>query len=202
MITTAAVLTIGYQKSNFGENQEVFVRWIGFSLLAFMAPTILAYGRIMGASWNTLIINKWRTMKGISTAIDPELPSYIKRFFSLVIVLFLATMPLAAINGIVTLVYVELENPADANSMLDLGGIVGWLQNLVTCDSWLSLMSMKEAGGQMTASMWCIVLGIGFYVYQSIVHWNWVDVGVYSVTASLLGFGVALMFAAKAEMQE
>ena len=65
-------------------------------------------------------------MKGKSTAIDPELPSYIKRFFSLVIVLFLATMPLAAINGIVTLVYVELENPADANSMLDLGGIVGW----------------------------------------------------------------------------
>ncbi|MDP6379554.1 MAG: tetratricopeptide repeat protein, partial [Candidatus Thalassarchaeaceae archaeon] len=27
---------------------------------------------------------------------------------------------------IVTLVYVELENPIDANSMLDLGGIIGW----------------------------------------------------------------------------
>ena len=126
IVGTIAVLTIGYQKSNMGENQEVFVRWIGFSLLTFMAPTILAYGRIMGASWNTLIINKWRTVKGVSTAIDPEQPNLIKRFFSLVIVLFLATMPLAAINGIVTLVYVELENPMDANSMLDLGGIVGW----------------------------------------------------------------------------
>ena len=82
------------------------------------------------------------------------------------------------------------------------GGIVAWIQGIATCDSWLSLMSMKEAGGQMTAAMWCIVLGLGFYIYQSIVHWNWVDVGVYSVTAALLGFGVALMFAAKAEEQE
>ena len=82
------------------------------------------------------------------------------------------------------------------------GGIVAWLQGVVTCDSWLSLMSTKEAGGQMTAAMWCIVLGLGFYIYQSVVHWNWVDVGVYSVTAALLGFGVALMFAAKAENLE
>jgi len=126
IVSTIAVLTIGFQKSNMGENQELLVRWIGFGLLAFMAPTILAYGRIMGASWNTLIISKWRTLKGVSTAIDPEKPSIIKKIFSLVIVLFLATMPLAAINGIVTLIYVELENPPDANSMLDLGGIVGW----------------------------------------------------------------------------
>ena len=82
------------------------------------------------------------------------------------------------------------------------GGIVTWLQGIVTCDSWLSLMSTKEAGGQMTAAMWCTVLGLVFYIYQSIVHWNWVDVGVYSVTAALLGFGMALMFAAKAEQGE
>ena len=82
------------------------------------------------------------------------------------------------------------------------GGIVAWVQGIVTCDSWLSLMSTNEAGGKMTAAMWCIVLGLVFYIYQSIVHWNWVDVGVYSVTAALLGFGVALVFAAKAEMKE
>ena len=29
-----------------------------------MALTILAYGRIMGASWNMLLINKWRTTRG------------------------------------------------------------------------------------------------------------------------------------------
>ena len=75
------------------------------------------------------------------------------------------------------------------------------MQSVVLCDSWLSLMSMKEAGGKMTAAMWCILLGLVFYIYQSIVHWNWVDVGVYSVTAALLGFGVALMFSAKAEAE-
>jgi hypothetical protein len=82
------------------------------------------------------------------------------------------------------------------------GGIAQWFKDFVTCDSWLSLMSMKEAGGRMTAAMWCLVTGGIFYIYQGIEHWNWVDVGVYSVTASLLGFGCALMFAAKAENQE
>jgi len=81
------------------------------------------------------------------------------------------------------------------------GGIVAWMRSVVTCESWLSLMSMKEAGGKMTAAMWCILLGLVFYIYQSIVHWNWVDVGVYSVTAALLGFGVALVFSAKAEAE-
>nr|MBC8518776.1 tetratricopeptide repeat protein [Euryarchaeota archaeon] len=126
LTATGIVLFVGYQKSSFGTDDEIFGRWIGFSLLAFMAPTILAYGRIMGASWNTLTINKWRTMRGQRTAIDPDKPGLFKRFASLLIVIFLATMPLTAINGIVTLVYVELENPADANSMLDLGGIIGW----------------------------------------------------------------------------
>ncbi len=82
------------------------------------------------------------------------------------------------------------------------GGLLQWLKNIATCDSWLSLMSMKEAGGRMTAAMWCLVIGSIFYIYQGIQHWNWVDVGVYSVTASLLGFGCALMYAAKAESEE
>ena len=126
LTATGFVLFIGYQKSGGGTDDEIFGRWIGFALLAFMGPTILAYGRIMGASWNTLIINKWRTLIGKRTAIDPDKPGFFKRLASLLIVVFLGTMPLAAINGIVTLVYVEVENPIDANSMLDLGGIIGW----------------------------------------------------------------------------
>ena len=82
------------------------------------------------------------------------------------------------------------------------GGVVAWIRGVFTSECWLSLMSTKEAGEKMTMAMWCILLGIVFYVYQSIVHWNWVDVGVYSVTAALLGFGCALMFAAQAEAQE
>jgi len=79
------------------------------------------------------------------------------------------------------------------------GGFSSWVKSIFTCHCWLSLMSTREAGPQMTAAMWCIVLGLGFYIYQSITHWNWVDVGVYSVTASLLGFGAALWFAASSE---
>jgi tetratricopeptide (TPR) repeat protein len=126
LATTGAVFYLGYQKSGAGADEATLARWIGYSVLAFMAPTILAYGRIMGASWNTLLVNKWRTFTGIPTAIDPDPPGLLKRFAAIIIVIFLATMPLTAINGIVTLIYVELENPADANSMLDLGGIIGW----------------------------------------------------------------------------
>ena len=37
---------------------------IAISVLVFMGPTILAYGRIMGASWNMLMIGKFRTWLG------------------------------------------------------------------------------------------------------------------------------------------
>lgn len=126
LAATGVVLYIGYQKSGGGVDETTLAKWIGYAVLAFMAPTILAYGRIMGASWNTLLVNKWRTFTGKPTAIDPDSPGLAKRFAAIIIVVFLATMPLTAINGIVTLIYVELENPADANSMLDLGGIIGW----------------------------------------------------------------------------
>ena len=148
LVATGAVLFVGYLKSSSGEDDEIFGRWIGFALLAFMASTILAYGRIMGASWNTLTINKWRTMRGKRTAIDPDKPGLFKRFASLLIVIFLATMPLTAINGIVTLIYVKLENPVDANSMLDLGGIIGWeiyqyVENNPVLQKFISLKALE-----------------------------------------------------------
>ena len=42
------------------------------ALLVFMSPTILAYGRIMGASWNMLMIGKFRSWLGKENPIDPE----------------------------------------------------------------------------------------------------------------------------------
>ena len=148
LTATGIVLFVGYQKSSYGTDDEIFGRWVGFALLAFMGPTILAYGRIMGASWNTLTISKWRTMRGKRTAIDPDKPGIFKRLASLLIVIFLATMPLTAINGIVTLIYVELENPVDANSMLDLGGIIGWeiyqyVENNPVLQKFISLKALE-----------------------------------------------------------
>ena len=95
-------------------------------MLTFMAPTIFAYGRIMGASWNMLLINKWRTTRGRKNPIDPDKNGFIGRIFSFLLVLFLLTMPITALNGILTVLYVMLNNPPNAEEVLNFGGIIGY----------------------------------------------------------------------------
>tara|TARA_B100000902_G_scaffold194797_2_gene186101 strand:+ start:7373 stop:10657 length:3285 start_codon:yes stop_codon:yes gene_type:complete len=103
----------------------VTIEWASLGLLVFMLPTIVAYGRIMGASWNMLVRNKYRTIRGNPTPIDPDKPTIVKRINSTILVLFLGTMPLAALNGIITLAWTRLENPDNLRFILDLGGIIG-----------------------------------------------------------------------------
>ena len=67
VIVTLLVLAYGMQL-----NGTLTPTWIAFAMLTFMAPTIFAYGRIMGASWNMLLINKWRTTRGRKNPIDPD----------------------------------------------------------------------------------------------------------------------------------
>ena len=123
----SSILYYGYTVANSGGNFDTttMIQWSGYALLVYMSPTIFAYGRIMGASWNTLLLSKWRTAKGWKTAIDPDSPRFIKRIISLFLVLFLSTMPIAAINGIVTLIHVLINDPPNANRLLDVGGILG-----------------------------------------------------------------------------
>ncbi len=123
----ASILYYGWIVANpdSGFEPAIMIQWAGYALLVFMSPTIFAYGRIMGASWNTLLLSKWRTAKGWKTPIDPDPPRFLRRVISLFLVVFLATMPLAAINGIVTLVHVVINQPEDANRLLDVGGILG-----------------------------------------------------------------------------
>ncbi|MBT3652646.1 MAG: hypothetical protein HN541_05005, partial [Euryarchaeota archaeon] len=99
--------------------------WLAAGMLVFMAPTILAYGRIMGASWNMLLLNKWRTAKGRRNPIDPDRPSFVNRLFSLVLVVFLITMPITALNGIVTVFHILVNNPDNTEDVLNYGGIIG-----------------------------------------------------------------------------
>ena len=67
-ILTLAVLVIATSITIiYGMNQNngtITPVWLAVTMLVFMAPTILAYGRIMGASWNMLLLNKWRTANG------------------------------------------------------------------------------------------------------------------------------------------
>ena len=102
--------------------------YVSLGLLAFMGPTILAYGRIMGASWNMLILNKFRTLRGRKNPIDPDEKGFGGRFAAFVIIIFVLTMPLAAVNGVLTVVYLEVldQNNANASQMYDFGGLFGW----------------------------------------------------------------------------
>ena len=99
--------------------------WVGISLLAFMSPTIFAYGRIMGASWNMLLISKWRTTRGKANPIDPDKNGFLGRLFSFILVIFLLTMPLTALNGIVTVLHVLVNKPVNQEEVLNYGGIIG-----------------------------------------------------------------------------
>lgn len=119
---TIATLLYGIQSSPDNLLSPI---WLAAGMLTFMSPTIMAYGRIMGASWNMLIINKWRTSNGRPNPIDPDKPGFLNRLFSLLLVMFLITMPLTALNGIVTVFYVLFNQPDNATEVLNFGGIIG-----------------------------------------------------------------------------
>ena len=119
---TITSLLYGLEESTSGVIEPF---WLALAMLVFMSPTIFAYGRIMGASWNMLLIGKWRTSNGKRNPIDPDKPRFFNRFFSLLLVIFLLTMPVTALNGIVTVLYVLLQNPDNSAEVLNYGGIIG-----------------------------------------------------------------------------
>ena len=127
------------------ESQQPLV--IAVALLVFMAPTILAYGRIMGASWNMLMIGKFRSWLGKKNPIDPDKLGFVGRSFSFVLLIFLLTMPLTAINGIVTVIYVMVNEPVNSEEILNYGGILGhrvylFIQNDPLLAEWEALKGL------------------------------------------------------------
>ena len=123
ILVSATIITLIYGINQ--NNGRITPVWLAITMLVFMAPTILAYGRIMGASWNMLLLNKWRTANGRRNPIDPDKPSFVNRLFSLLLVLFLITMPVTALNGIVTVFHVLYNSPDNAEEILNYGGIIG-----------------------------------------------------------------------------
>ena len=122
---------------------------IAISVLVFMGPTILAYGRIMGASWNMLMIGKFRTWLGRPNPIDAKKLGVIGRAFAFILILFLLTMPFTAINGIVTVIHVILNDPDNSQEVLNYGGILGHqvylqIQNNPLLAEWEALKSLPE----------------------------------------------------------
>jgi hypothetical protein len=117
--------TVGTTLFGIKTEGELTAVWIAVAMLTFMGPTIIAYGRIMGASWNMLLISKWRTANGRPNPMDPDKAGFISRLFSLILVIFLATMPITALNGIVTVFYILANEPDNATEILNYGGIIG-----------------------------------------------------------------------------
>ncbi|HIA89864.1 MAG: hypothetical protein CXX80_01055 [Methanobacteriota archaeon] len=142
---TAFILWIGSNQD--GGLQPI---WVVYALMVFMSPTILAYGRILGASWNMLIQKKWETVRGHETPIDPDPPGFFKRLGSLILSFFLFTMPLTALNGIITVIHVIINQPPNAEDILNFGGIVGyslyeWAEiNQEWIEKWVSIKQLSS----------------------------------------------------------
>ena len=121
---TLAILMYGYRR----HGETLTPTWITLALLVFMSPTIFAYGRILGASWNMLLLSKWRSVRGKQTPINPDKPGIIGRISALILVIFLFTMPFTATNGIFTVIYVTFSGMEKelALNILNYGGVGGW----------------------------------------------------------------------------
>ena len=77
------------------------------------------------------------------------------------------------------------------------GGIKGWLMNIKS-DFWPALVDFS-GGIRKTVSLWCILIGISFYVTWGVLNGGWVDPGVYAVAAPFVAFGWAFGKLADAE---
>ncbi len=147
LLVACAVATYQFLLPQVEEEQQPLV--LAISGLVFMGPTILAYGRIMGASWNMLMIGKFRSFIGKPNPIDAEKLGFVGRIFSFILVLFLITMPVTAVNGIVTVTHIMLNSPANSQEILNYGGIIGHeiyllIQENEFLAKWEALKSLPE----------------------------------------------------------
>ena len=77
------------------------------------------------------------------------------------------------------------------------GGLVGFLTSIFVNDTWPALVG-SEGGVMRAVGAWCLVLGFGFYIGYSVLYMTWIDLGVYSVSITLVAFGFALNAASRA----
>ena len=66
-------------------------------------PAIIAYGRVLGSSWNLLVKNKILHARGKPTDINPEIPSKKGRILSTIVLITAITMPFTALNTLISL---------------------------------------------------------------------------------------------------
>ena len=77
------------------------------------------------------------------------------------------------------------------------GGLAGFLTSIFVNDTWPALVG-SEGGLMRAVAAWCLLLGFGFYIGYSVLYMTWIDLGVYSVSITLVAFGFALNAASRA----
>tara|TARA_B100000614_G_C14558659_1_gene496422 strand:+ start:172 stop:2562 length:2391 start_codon:yes stop_codon:yes gene_type:complete len=96
-----------------------------------------------------LMIGKFRTWLGKPNPIDAKKLGLVGRSFAFILILFLLTMPITAINGIVTVALVMINDPANSEEILNYGGILGHqvylqIQENPLLAEWEALKSLPE----------------------------------------------------------
>ena len=77
------------------------------------------------------------------------------------------------------------------------GGLAGFARSLILNDTWPALVG-SEGGIMRAVGAWCLLLGFAFYIGYSVMYMTWIDLGVYSVSITLVAFGFALNAASRA----
>ena len=77
------------------------------------------------------------------------------------------------------------------------GGLAEFARSLIINDTWPALVG-SEGGIMRAIGAWCLLLGFGFYIGYSVMYMAWIDLGVYSVSVTLVAFGFALNAASRA----
>lgn len=73
-----------------------------WTLIIFLLPSVVVYGRVMGSSWNGLVQQKWRRAAGQASALNPYPPNFPARMFALFILVNTIMMPITALNGAIS----------------------------------------------------------------------------------------------------
>jgi hypothetical protein len=98
---------------------------------------------------------------------------------------------ITASDGVFLLICLALIYTAFKNINQSIG-FSSWFRGLFFNETWKSLGGGNEI--QRTIAAWCLLLGIIFYFWYGIQHAAWIDVGAYSVTIALVGFGFAMLY--------
>ena len=72
-------------------------------LFVTMLPAIIAYGRVLGSSWMPLLRSSWKMSKGKPSQLHPSTPSPSKQAVAFLVAIAAFSMPITAINTLITL---------------------------------------------------------------------------------------------------